>query len=191
MTGIRSFLAIPLPSELQKRLGCLQQELKQGLPELRPTAPQNLHLSLQFLGDQPQELLARIGGLMLSIGDSNPSFSVVLKGLGSFPGGRRPRVVWLGVEPVAQLRALQAILAEGLCELGLPRETRPYRPHLTLGRLRRPPLESGILETLRESDCGWLEVNRMVLFSSRLTPQGAVHHPLREVELTGSGRTRS
>lgn len=191
MTRIRSFLAIPLPTELQKRLGGLQRELKQRLPELRPTAPKNLHLSLQFLGDQPQELLEEIGCLMLSIGGLSPSFSVVLKGLGGFPGGRRPRVVWLGVEPPARLLTLQAALAEGLCELGLPRETRPYRPHLTLGRLRRPPLESGILEAFSESDCGRLEVKRMVLFSSRLTPQGAVHHPLREVELTGSGATRS
>jgi len=132
-TGVRSFIAIPLPAALQQRLGCLQQELKQELPELSLSAPQNLHLTLQFHGDQPQELLEKVGRLMLSIGRSHPPFSVTLKGLSSFPGGRRPRVVWLGVEPPAPLLALRAVLSAGLGELGLPGETHPYRAHLTLG----------------------------------------------------------
>lgn len=189
MALIRSFLAVPLPAELQARLACLQQELKQSMPELRASAPENLHLSLQFLGNQSQEILDKVGRLMLSTGACSPSFSVFIRGLGGFPDGRRPRVVWLGVDPPAQLSALQAALAEGLAELGLPRETRSYRPHLTLGRLRRPPADSGIMERLKSSDCGQLGVTRLVLFSSQLTPQGAVHHPLREVELTGSSAT--
>jgi 2'-5' RNA ligase len=187
MAGIRSFVAIPLPVELRKRLGALQRELKQGLPELRLSPPRNLHLSLQFLGDQPRELLDEIGQLMLALGETTPPFSVALRGVGSFPGGRRPRVVWLGIEPPAPLQALQAALADHLFELGLPRETRPYRPHLTLGRLRRPPLNTEILQRLRASDCGRLEIASMVLFSSQLTPGGAVHRPLRKVELTGRG----
>jgi 2'-5' RNA ligase len=187
MNKIRSFLAIPLPAELQQRLFYLQHKLKQGLPELRLSPPGNLHLSLQFLGDQPQALLDQIGHLMQSTGASISPFSVELKGLGAFPGGRHPRVIWLGVEPVAPLLALQATLADGLDALGLPGETRPYQPHLTLGRLRRPTAKTAVLERLRESSCGYLEVNSLVLFASRLTPQGAVHQPLTEVELTGSG----
>lgn len=191
MDPIRSFLAIPLPAELQQRVFGLQQKLKQELPELRLSPLENLHLSLQFLGDQPQELLDKIGGLMLSIGVSTPPFSVEMKGLGSFPDGRRPRIIWLGVEPVAPLLSLQAALADGLCDLGLPRETRPGQPHLTLGRLLRPPVDTRILERFTESNCGWLEVTSMVLFGSRLTPQGAVHQRLAEVALTGSGKIRS
>lgn len=187
MDGIRSFLAIPLPAELQQRLFGLQQKLKQKLPELRLSPPENLHLSLQFLGDQPQALLDRIGCLMLPIGAIFPPFSVELKGVGSFPKGRHPRVIWLGVEPVAPLLSLQAALADALGNLGLPREARPYQPHLTLGRLRRPPVKTEVLERCRESDCGWLEVTSMILYGSRLTPQGAVHQPLVTVELTGSG----
>ena len=80
MTTIRSFLAIPLPLELQKRLCCLQHELKKELPELRPAALKNLHLSLIFLGDQTEEMLAEIGTLMLLIGRSNPAFTLSLKG---------------------------------------------------------------------------------------------------------------
>ncbi len=181
---IRSFVAIPLPVELQQRLACLQRQLKLELPELRPSSLKNLHLSLLFLGDQSQEMLAEIGTRMRLIGGSSPAFSLTLRGLGSFPAGRDPRVIWLGVEPRPPLLTLQAALAEALCGLGLPREARPYRPHLTLGRLGRPPLVRGFLESFRPCDCGQLEVTQMVLFASRLTPAGAVHQPLREVALS-------
>lgn len=190
MDPIRSFLAISLPAELQQRVFSLQQKLKQELPQLRLSPVENLHLSLQFLGDQPQELLDKIGDLMLSIGVSTPPFSVEMKKLGSFPDGRRARIIWLGVEPVAPLLSLQAELADGLCDLGLPRETRSAQPHLTLGRLLRPPVDTRILKRFTESNCGWLEVTSMVLFSSRLTSQGAVHQRLAEVALTGSGKIR-
>ncbi len=187
MKLIRSFIAIPLPSELRQRLGSLQQELKQHLPELRPARPHNLHLSLQFLGDQPQDVLNKVGHLLQSLAAATPSFIVALKGVGSFPAGKRPRVVWLGVEPPEPLWALQSALAEGLCDLGLPHETRRYRPHLTLGRLRSCPDNLESFEKFRECDCGLLEVTSMILFSSRLAPNTAVHQPLCAVELSGSG----
>ncbi len=187
MELVRSFIAIPLPSELQQRIGSLQRELKQRVPELRPASTHNLHLSLQFLGDQSQDVLDKVGQLLQSLGASTPSFTVTLKGVGSFPTGKRPRVVWLGVDPPEPLLALQAALAEGLCDLGLPLETRRYRPHLTLGRLRSCPDNLEFLEKFREYDCGSLEVISMILFSSRLTPNAAVHQPLCEVELRGSG----
>ncbi len=187
MKLIRSFIAISLPFELWQRLDSLQQELKQHLPELRLASTHNLHLSLQFLGDQPQDVLDKVGQLLQSLAASTPSFTVTLKGVGSFPAGKRPRVVWLGVEPPEPLLALQAALAEGLCDLGLPHEIRRYRPHLTLGRLRSCSDNLESFEKFREYSCGSLEVASMILFSSRLTPNAAVHQPLCEVELSGSG----
>jgi len=93
----------------------------------------------------------------------------------------------LGIPPPEPLLALQTALAAGLAELGLPCESRPYQPHLALGRLRCPPRAPEILERFKESEFGGLEVSRIILFRSQLTPQGAVHQPWCEVDLTGLG----
>jgi 2'-5' RNA ligase len=190
MSGIRLFLAIPLPLELQQQLGLLQLELKGAMPGLKTSAAQNLHISLQFLGLQPADLLDRIEELLQVVGAGSRAFSLALKGLGGFPAGKQPRVLWLGVQPVASLIRLQGTLAEGLFNLGLPADPRPYRPHLTLGRLRSSAQGLIIPAHLRCIDFGRLQVNRIVLFRSLLRPQGALHQPLSQVELcafAGSG----
>jgi 2'-5' RNA ligase len=186
MGGIRLFLAISLPLELQRQLGFLQHELKAAIPGFRTTAPGNLHISLQFLGLQPAALLERLGDLLQAVAAGRPAFPLPLKGLGSFPAGKHPRVLWLGVEPVPSLIELQATLAAGLCRLGLAPDPRPYRPHLTLGRLRFSAPAFTIPAYLESIDCGCLQVNGILLFRSLLRPQGVIHHPLYQVELSAS-----
>jgi 2'-5' RNA ligase len=185
MALIRSFIAIPFAEALCRQVATLQQTLGREMPELRPVAAHNLHLTLNFLGDRSEEQLASIGRFMLSVVGSQAPFSLTLQGLGTFPGQRRPRVVWLGVQPPEPVVALQKKLAAGLAELGCPEERTPYRPHLTLGRFRRPPADSETLHKLRDIVVGPLPVASVILYSSRLTPQGAVHQPLTVAELKG------
>lgn len=185
MKLIRSFIAIPLPESLCQKLATLQQNLREEMPELRTPSAQNLHLTLIFLGGQSEEQLAKISQFMLSVVDSQVAFSLNIQGLGSFPGRKRPRVVWLGVQPPESLLSLQGKLSSGLAKLGYPGEKTPYRPHLTLGRFRRPPTDTAILYHRQDLDFGPLKVESIVLYSSRLTPQGAVHQPLTVAELKG------
>jgi RNA 2',3'-cyclic 3'-phosphodiesterase len=185
LAAIRSFIAIPLPPALRKRLGSLQQELQQRIPEMRPTALENLHLTLLFLGDQPPETLEAIGCLLLATGRSCPTFSLRLHRLGRFPPRGRPRVIWLGVQTPSPLTALHATLREDLLRFGLHLDTQSFRPHLTLGRLGTHPMEPPLQEPLGERDYGYLRVESLVLFSSRLTKNGAVHQPLLKVPLGG------
>lgn len=185
MKLIRSFIAIPIPETICKQVATLQQDLRLEIPELRTGAPHNLHLTLKFLGDQSEEQLAKIGRFMLSIADSETRFSVHLKGLGTFPGRKRPRVLWVGIHPPEPLMNLQKKLSTGLVELGCPEESTPYRPHLTLGRFRQPPADTTTLFNRQDIDFGPLPVESIVLYSSRLTSQGAVHQPLTVAKLKG------
>lgn len=178
MKPIRSFIAIPLAEALCDKIALLQKKLRLETPELRTVAPHNLHLTLNFLGDQSEEQLAKIGQFMLSVVSSQAPFLLNLQGLGSFPEGKRPRVVWLGLQPVEQLVSLQKKLSTGLVELGCPEEKAPYRPHLTLGRFRQPPADNKTLQYQQGIDFDPLQVDSIILYSSRLTPQGAVHQPL-------------
>jgi len=182
MALIRSFIAIPLPERLCQQIGTFQQTLQQELPELRTGSAHNLHLTLNFLGDQSETQLARIGRFMLSVAGSQPPFMLSLQGLGTFPSAKRPRVVWIGVQPLEPIVLLQKKLTTGLTRYGCPAGDSPYRPHLTLGRFRRPPTTTEALLTSRDIDFGPTLVKSIVLYNSRLTPQGAVHKPLTVAE---------
>ncbi len=180
---LRAFIAVPLPAALQQRLSQLLQQLKAALPELKPAAAHNLHLTLHFLGEQTQEQLAEIGRLMVSIGEKKKNFNVTIRNLGCFPGLRNPRVLWLGLEPPDQLIALHRELASGLQLLGLLNDVRPYRPHLTLGRFKVPRANPEALCPFLSQEFGNLKIDQLVLYSSRLTAAGAVHSPLQRVIL--------
>ncbi|MEZ4598316.1 MAG: RNA 2',3'-cyclic phosphodiesterase [Syntrophotaleaceae bacterium] len=186
MDKIRTFIAIPLNDSLFRTIAEVQRDLKTALPGIRWVRPETIHLTLAFLGDIPEEFLEKIGNSMLSIGRSFAPFKVRIADLGAFPSRKRPRVIWLGVERCAPLMQLQAELAEKLAAIDLPGENRPYTPHLTLGRSRRPdPGAESILESRAALEIGILPVDCMVLFESRLQAGGAVHIPRHTVALGG------
>lgn len=175
---LRSFIAIPLPEAQQRNVATLQQQLRQMAPELTATRPESLHLTLHFLADQPKELLAKVGRSMLSIGEKKKDFNVTLKGLDCFPNRRRPRILWLGLEPQNELIELHRQLATMLQKFGLPSETRPFRPHLTIGRFKSPPKNIDWLCPFLTHSCGSFTIDTMILFRSELSNRGALHTPL-------------
>ena len=102
--------------------------------------------------------------------------------MGSFPHLRRPRVIWIGLEPDDDhLAALYSSLEESLQEIGFPREKRGFRPHLTLGRVRSGRGKGSLVEAIEsnaEVDLGYLRIDEVTLFESDLTPQGAIYTAL-------------
>lgn len=183
---LRSFIAIPLPTALQREIAGLQAQLRQQLPQLKTPRAENLHLTLHFLGDQPEELLAKIGQLMLSIGRKSHDFHIDLEGLGVFPNRKRARILWLGIKPEQALQQLYQNLAFGLLELGVTIERRQYRPHLTIGRFRQPPRDTALPCPFLSHQWGTLHIDRMILYQSELTQRGALHTPLETALLTGA-----
>jgi 2'-5' RNA ligase len=182
---IRAFLAIPLPPATIDAITELRSHLARRLPEVHWARPETLHLTLRFFGDLPEESLEKIAELMLSIGRRHASFSVTLAGLGAFPRSNRARVFWLGVQEAEPLLALQADLERRLASIGIPPESRPFTPHLTLGRHRGRGLPAqSILAEHAGLECGVLPVDRIILYESRLRPAGAEHIPRRTVPLS-------
>lgn len=183
MRQVRSFLAIPLPEEVRRQALALGDRLAETLPRVRWTSPETLHLTLKFFGDVPEESLETIGEVVLSVARLQPPFQVEIAGLGAFPSPARPRVFWLGVKGDV-LAAFHAALEEALAGVGIPRDDRPFSPHLTLGRSRdRVAAPRTLLESFRETSCGTLLVDKVILFESRLHPAGAVHLPRKTVFL--------
>lgn len=167
---IRAFLALALPDPVLSALR-VQQFL---LPLPRKEPPENFHLTLVFLGEQPEPDLraAHEGFETLKL----PRFSLTLQGLGLF-GGAKPRAAWAGVAPSEPLMRMQAKLEQSARLSGIPIESRRYVPHVTLGRFTPPNAEDTM--RLERAIAGGMdfrspafEVAEVILFESRLSPKG-------------------
>lgn len=186
MATFRVFLAIPLPTTLQDAIAALQGDLRGRLAAARWTQPGNLHLTLHFFGDISQEFLEKLKVSMLSVKGCSRPFAVHVQGLGAFPSPRRPRVIWLGLQPGHQLKRLHENCMKILHEAGLAEGAGPYSPHLTIGRLRQQkPNLTDLCKSVACSPIGQLPVDRLILYESRLHPGGAEHIPIMTVTLDG------
>lgn len=172
---IRAFLALPIPDMVRSPL-TVQQFL---LPVARKLPPENLHLTLVFLGEVPEPLLedAHDGFAAIRI----PPFSLTLQGLGLF-GGTKPHVVWAGVAPSEPLQRLQAKAERVARMAGIAVDARRFTPHVTLARPgamtpdERLRLERTVGETVFRS-AEWL-VDEMVLYRSTLGKAGSHYDEL-------------
>jgi len=186
---VRSFIAILLDDQVR---GAIASEVDCLKPLARSVAwvpPQNLHLTLKFLGELEAEALEVVEeGLTEGVSTTEP-FTLAFHGLGAFPGLARPRVIWVGVARGArECWALQASVDKALGCRGLPKEARPYTPHLTIGRVRAPhglvALQQAISRDAQK-DFGAQSVRSISLMRSALHPAGARYTELHTVALFG------
>ena len=181
MCLVRAFLAIPLPQQLKDSISVIQRHLQTQIADTRWVRPENLHLTVHFFGETKQEALEKIRVSVLSVKLCQWPFLVEVKRLGAFPNLHRPRTIWLDLEPKDQLRQLHRDFQRCLHQVGVVTKSGSYSPHVTIGRLRqrqRPPDLTDLSNTVGLEPIGQLPVDRLVLFESRLHPDGAEHIPL-------------
>lgn len=167
----RLFVAIDFPEAVRQQLALLCF----GLPDARWTPAAQLHLTVRFIGEVE-------GGRFLDVRDalgevSAPPFDMRLKGLGHFPPRGRPHVLWAGVEKNGPLTALHDRIERTVVRAGLPPEGRNFMPHVTLARLKGTPPRR-VADYLTDHalfQAGPFPVEAFHLYSSLLTPKGAVH----------------
>jgi RNA 2',3'-cyclic 3'-phosphodiesterase len=148
----------------------------------------NLHITLWFIGEVIEPRAGIIADRLREPFEV-PTFSVHLAGCGAFPPSGPPRVLWIGSRAGTEpMRRLHDRLADRLVPLGLPPETRPFTPHLTIARVKDPGRAPSRLVrqvlAAAAGDCGESAVNAVTLFRSRLSPRGAAYEPLLRVPLT-------
>ena len=131
---MRLFIALNLSDGAKEGVHEAARPLrKAGLP-VRWLDPDTYHLTLKFLGNPHPDLAPRVSEVIDEVGTKNHRFSMEIRGFGAFPTIRRPRVLWVGVEPVLALRCLKQDVEWGLASLGFNRETSAFHPHITVGR---------------------------------------------------------
>ncbi|WP_338668500.1 RNA 2',3'-cyclic phosphodiesterase [Pseudodesulfovibrio methanolicus] len=178
----RLFIGIELPDAYRQELNPLIKALS-SLTDASTnwSKPDTWHLTLKFLGETDE---ARIPSLKAALAAVDfTAFTLRAGGAGAFPDARRPKVLWLGLaEGGEQSADLTGAIEDGLAALGIPREKKPFRPHLTLGRVRRPaPGDwTPVLDAAAAHEWPPFTVTHFTLWQSTLTPKGAIHTALAE-----------
>ncbi|MDD4092693.1 MAG: RNA 2',3'-cyclic phosphodiesterase [Smithellaceae bacterium] len=188
--NIRAFLAVEPPEEILQAVIRLQEKLKREISgKLSWTRPGGQHLTLKFFGDVSAEEVDSIGQSVRNCLQPGWALNLKIEKLGVFPDARKPRVLWCGTSgDVEKLAALQKQLEADFALIGFPQEDRPFRAHLTLARIRDSREVSGVSEALTRHaafSAGEFIVKELVLFQSRLTPQGAIYNRLAMFPLAG------
>jgi 2'-5' RNA ligase len=183
---LRTFVAIDLDPKLKEVLQSLVIKLKKTGADVHWVGFPGMHLTLKFLGEVEEEGLPAIGRVVKKAVGGQARFPLVLQGTGSFPGGKNPRVLWVGVRENPGLMSLEREIENGLEAEGYPRETRVFHPHLTLGRVKgQARIQAAVLELERDRETvfGEMTARKVTLFESLLSPQGAEYKVLSEFDL--------
>jgi 2'-5' RNA ligase len=189
----RAFIAINLPETVRRFLNEAQEALKSYGQSIKWVRPQNIHLTLKFLGDiDPAQTAKVIGAMTLAAKDCS-GVSLTAKGIGVFPDLTRPRVIWAGVLGQLEiLEILQRTLDDHLADLGFPKDRRSFSAHLTLGRVKGKIVSAQMktaIDALEGFESEPFEVDRIILFKSELRPTGAVYAQVHEVLFAGHRAT--
>jgi len=183
---LRTFVGVALPDDTQKALVDVSRELGQAGGKMRWTKRENLHVTLKFLGDTPQEEVAEVCRLLGEATTDMAPFRIEVKGLGCFPTPNRPRIIWAGVgEGTAELERLNERLETRLREAGYPGEHRRYVPHVTLGRFLRRGLTGlgPLIEERREEVYGEFVAKGITYYLSELDRGGPAYAVLARIPL--------
>ena len=173
---MRLFIGLKLPKKQKMRIHRAARPLREDRLPVRWVEPDNLHVTLKFLGEVRGDRVAAIEEAMSGVASETRAFTAELGGLGAFPTVRRPRTIWMGVEATPELRCLKQDLEWSLADLGFAVETRAFHPHVTLGRAKKNH-GAGVFRGLdrRFSDIDFedvLKVHTVDLMRSRLSPEG-------------------
>ena len=186
---MRLFFAIELGDDLLDRLDEATASLRAEAPELVWVGRDKQHLTLKFLGDVPEETVPRLAAAADRAVARHACMEMHVREIGAFPNFRRARVVWIGVEQEPRLELLHHDLELACEQEGFEVEGRPFRPHVTLARVRTPlPVErvralARVARTVRVKATTLVE--RITLFESTLAPSGARYRRLHAATLGG------
>ena len=183
--NVRTFICIDIPAEIKLRMEKLQATLRSAGGQVSWTRPNNIHLTLKFLGNVPAARVAAVCSGVRTACQGIGSFKVTVSGAGCFPSPRSPRVLWVGLAKAPELVSLYESVEDAMSSLGFDRETRTFSPHLTIGRLRsrENAQRLGELITSIGFESETFEAREVIVMRSSLKPTGAIYTPLDVIPL--------
>ena len=183
---LRAFIAVEIPHEIQQAIydKAISVLNKMTNSLIRWVPPENMHLTLKFLGDVSPSNVDMLTQILRTEADSSHCFDIRVGGIGSFPSLRRPRVIYIGIQAPAVLETLQHGVESASRRLGYESDERAFSPHLTIGRVKQDASASDqqkirlALENIHIDSLGTARVDSVHLFKSDLKPSGSVYTKL-------------
>jgi 2'-5' RNA ligase len=189
MAVMRIFTGIKLAEEAREKIFKELEPFKKIDTSMRWTEAKNVHLTIKFIGEVDDELAAQIAEVLVSTKIPLAPFPLRVSGFGKFPVGDDLHIFWAGIEDNPHLLALFNAIESLLFPLGIARETRPFHPHLTLGRNKAHYNFGPLFELLAEKSDLFLAacpVDSFQLMRSDLTPAGPVYRVVKEIPFVQS-----
>jgi len=177
---VRLFVALDVPDETRRALGETIRRFETVCHGARWMRAESIHVTLKFIGEVEEAKLPAIKDSLANVKLSGP-IEIAFRNFGFFPNERRPRVFWLGIESGPNLAALATNISSALEPIGIPREERTFRPHLTLARFKTEkglPKLREVVAPLAHQSFGNTVATQFHLYESVLNPSGAVHTKL-------------
>ena len=178
METIRSFISFNIPSSPSVR------EPLEKLRNIRGVSvPKDIHLTLRFLGDVPEKKLKELSAKMRTL-ENYSSFTVSMNGIGAFPKNTDPRVVWIGADIGSPFNDILKDIDKMLDSLAIEYDKKPFKAHITIGRVREPSKElTQFIIDRKDQEYGSFTVEEIFLMKSVLTPKGAEHTIIDTIKL--------
>lgn len=183
---MRLFIALPLPQEIVQFLGNIVADFRQKPGKVKWVNPKNIHLTLKFLGETDNGKVEAISRSIKNTAGKHPSINNIIDKIGGFPNLRRPKVIWAGLtDNIDKLEDLASDIDSEMTELGFEKETRKFKSHLTLGRVKDNRDMSDLAKYLESYQIQPMAVlfDKIVLFKSTLTPAGPIYERMFEAGL--------
>ena len=180
--SIRLFIAIDLPQEVREKLYQLSLEIKSQIKDLRPTKPDNIHLTLKFLGYTPSPDLENIKNALEETASKTKTFKIKLEELGAFPNFNYFRVLWASLSlGEAEIKMLKENLDEELSLIGIEKDDRAFKVHITFARIKPKKRNIDLKKTLEEKRIDFedmITIKALHLYQSTLTRSGPIYTKL-------------
>ncbi|MDE2222256.1 MAG: RNA 2',3'-cyclic phosphodiesterase [Candidatus Omnitrophica bacterium] len=188
---MRGFLAFPISGELKEEFERLLGDLKKTGADTSWVKPENIHLTLKFLGDIEPEDLKKITAVLTEQASRFSVFASYLTEIDAFPDLHHPKIIWAGLDDsIRTMETIVRVLENELAQCGFSREERPFKPHLTLGRIRSGSHLRNLISAVKQiSFRNRIEqqFETIILYQSTLTPQGPVYEALQSFALGKGG----
>jgi len=190
MAKTRTFIAVDALDAVQAAALMAIDRLRGAAENVKWVEPDNLHWTMQFLGDLTDQEMAEVCLRTTRAAARHEAFELSARGVGAFPSIQRPRTLWLGAGQGGEhMVALHATIDDALFSLGFRRDSRAYTPHVTLGRVgpggHAGPVVTERLAKLADFDGGVMEVAEVIVYASELSREGPTYTVLARAPLAG------
>lgn len=189
---VRTFVAVVLPQDVKQAIGSVESQFRKSAPRVRWVSPENLHITLKFLGNVDADRLSDVEAAVREAVKGLKPFRLEFRGAGAFPNQKKPRVIWIGIEgEVSLLSEAAERVDKALVDIGFEAEDRPFRGHVTIGRCRDIRDGAGVSDALRDVgalELGSMNVDRVIVMKSDLRPEGPIYSEIAEIKIEAGGQ---